>query len=182
MNLYRVLNNLAMFSDLLDLSTSSNDSEQERVVFGFDTFALQLQDVETNDVSNGQTFSVNLGSVEDALQSEGGFSESLVTAEMVMDILVNSTASVYLPDGFFSNSGNMLTNNTSRLRLSYSVFLTDILFQSPNQSRSFDIRSIILSTRIGNAKDPTLLHPIQVSFRTIRMVKSLRARASNSFI
>ena len=161
--LYRILDNLAMFSDLLDLSTSSNDSEQDMdgVVFGFDTYALQLQDVD--DLFNGQTFSVNLGSVEDALQSEDGFSDSLVTSEMVMDVLVKSTASVYLPDSFFS----MLTNNTNRSRLSYSVFLTDILFQSRNQS-SFDIGSIIVSTRLNNVA--TLLNPIQLSFRTIGMV------------
>ena len=150
-----------MFSDLLDLSTSSNDSEQDMdgVVFGFDTYALQLQDVD-----DLQTFSVNLGSVEDALQSEDGFGDSLITSEMVMDVLVKSTASVYLPDSFFS----MLTNNTNRSRLSYSVFLTDILFQSPNQS-SFDIGSIIVSTRLKNYA-ATLLNPIQVSFRTIGMV------------
>ena len=170
--MYRVLDNLAMFSDLLDLSTSSNDSEQDGVVFGFDTYALQLQDIDP-DLFNGQTFSVNLGSVEDALQSEGDLGDSLVTSEMVMDILVMSTASVYLPDSFFSNSEPLDSLNT--LRLSYSVFLTDILFQSLNQS-GFDIGSIIVSARLRNT---TLLTPIQVAFRTARMVGNTRECIAN---
>ena len=156
-----------MFSDLLDLSTSSNDSGQDGVVFGFDTFALQLQDIDPNSF-NGQTFSVNLGSVEDALQSEGGLGDSLVTSETVMDILVKSTASVYLPESFLENVDNLLANDTDMLRLSYSVFLTDVLFQSPNQS-GFDIGSIIVSSRLSYS---TLLKPVQVSFRTARMVYS----------
>ena len=161
MTMYRVLNNLTMFLDLLDLSTSSNDSGQDGVFFGFDTYALLLQDIDP-DFFNGQTFSVNLGSVEDALQSEGDLGDSLVTSEMVMDILVKSTASVYLPDSFLDE----VENDTNMLRLSYSMFLTDVLFQSPNQS-GFDIGSIIVSARLRNT---TLLNPVQVAFRTARMV------------
>ena len=162
---YRVLDNLAMFSDLLDLSTSSNDSGHDGVVFGFETYALQLQDIDPNSFNgSGQTFSVNLGSVENALQSEGDLGDSLVTSEMVMDILVKSTASVYLPNSFLEE----VENDTNMSRLSYSVFLTDILFQSPNQS-GFDIGSIIVSVRLRNT---TLLNPIQVAFRTARMVGS----------
>ena len=160
---YRILDNLAMFSDSLDLSTSSNDSG---VVFGFDTYALLLQDIHP-DLFDGQTFSVNLGSVEDALQSESDLGDSLVTSEMVMDILVKSTASVYLPDSFLEK----VENDTNMLRLSYSVFLTDVLFQSPNQS-GFDIGSIIVSVRLTNAGVITSLNPMQVSFRTAKTVRS----------
>ena len=153
---------------MLNISTSGNASMQ----FGFDTFALQLQDIDP-DLFNGQTFTVNLGSVEDALQTSGNLGDSLRTSEVVMNILVNSTASVNLPDDFFASSMKRSTedvlNNTNELRLSYTVFLTDILFQSQNQS--VDIGSIIVSTRLSSEEaDFIPKNPIEVSFRTIRMV------------
>ena len=160
-------------SDLLDLSASSgNASGEDEVIFGFDTYALQLQDVDPH-LFNGQTFTVNLGSVEDALQSNGNLGASLNTSEMVMNILVNhTTSSVKLPENFFTGSMNRSmengSNSTDELRLSYTVFLTDILFQSPNQS-SFDIGSIILSTRLSSEVELNL-GPIEVSFRTVNMV------------
>lgn len=139
--------------------------------FGFDTYALQLQDIDP-DLFNGQTFTVNLGSVEDALQASGNLGDYLKTSEMVMNILVNSTASVNLPDNFFAGSVKRsmedVSNNTNELRLSYSVFLTDILFQSQNQSIVFG--SIVMSTRLSSEADFIPLNPIEVSFRTIRMV------------
>ena len=168
--LFRVLDSLARFSDLLDLSASGNASE---VIFGFDTYALQLQDVDP-DLFNGQTFTVNLGSVEDALQSNGNLGASLNTSEMVMNILVNhTTSSVKLPENFFTGSMNGSiengSNSTNELRLSYTVFLTDILFQSPNQS-SVDIGSIVVSTRLSSEIE---LNPIEVSFRTVNMVYTI---------
>ncbi len=48
-----------MFSDLLDLSALTNTSGE--VTFGFDNYALQIQDLDP-DVFKGQTFTVNLGS------------------------------------------------------------------------------------------------------------------------
>ena len=177
MYLCRVLDNLARFSDLLDLSASSgNASGEDKVIFGFDTYALQLQDVDP-DLFNGQTFTVNLGSVEDALQSDGTLGASLNTSEMVMDVLVNiTTSSIKLPENFFTGSMNRSMENdsdsTNELRLSYTVFVTDILFQSPNQSR-FDIGSIVVSTRLSSEVDPVPLNPFQVSFRTVNMVYQL---------
>ena len=164
-------------SDLLDLSASSgNASGEDKVIFGFDTYALQLQDVDP-DLFGGQIFTVNLGSVEDALQSDGNLGASLNTSEMVMNILVNiTTSSVKLPENFFTGSMNGSkengSNSTNELRLSYTVFLTDILFQSPTQS-SFDIGSIILSTRLSSEVESNPA-PIEVSFRTVNMVCILK--------
>ena len=153
----------------MDLSASGNASE---VIFGFDTYALLLQDVDP-DFFDGQTFTVNLGSVEEALQSDSTLGASLNTSEMVMDILVITTSSVKLPENFFTGSMNRSmengSDNTNELRLSYTVFLTDILFQSPNQSR-FDIGSIIVSTRLSSEIE---LNPIEVSFRTVNMVYTI---------
>ena len=158
---------MATFADLLPVNFTEDD---DKVVLGYDTYALQLQDIDLKQF-NGQTFTVNLGSVENALDSEGPFSDSLKTSELVMQILDNSTATVQIPNDF-SESLDECNNNGlssfSQQRLSYSVFLTDILFQS--QNRSIDIGSIIVSTRLRCAENSTLLNPITVIFRTIGQV------------
>ncbi len=100
-----------MFSDLLDLSAFTNTSEE--VIFGFDNYALQIQDLDP-DYFNGQTFTVNLGSAEEALQSNGNLGESLNTSQTVLNILVNqTTSSVMLSQNFFSGSMNSSVKNAS---------------------------------------------------------------------
>ncbi len=89
---------------MLDLA--SGNSSEDKAVFGFDTYALQLQDINSS-LFSGQTFTVNLGPVEDAVESEGNIQENLTTFEMVMQTLENSTASVQLPDNFFGFGARM---------------------------------------------------------------------------
>lgn len=162
-----------MFSDSLDLV--GNFSE-DKVVYGFDTFALQLQDIDPN-LFNGQTFSVNLGSVEDAIESNDGIQDFLKTSEMVITkVLGNTTASIQLPNNFLDSAQectdtSMLDQPMDQLRLSYFVFLTDILFQSQNQTR-LDIGSIVVAARLRCADNASFnfSNPIKVAFRTVKQV------------
>lgn len=166
---------MAHFSDSLEVTASNNSSDDNKLLLGYDTYALQLQNIDP-DKFKGQTFTVNLGSVENALQSDEKFQDSLKTSEMVMKVLDNSTAAVQLSDNFFntisgcSDADLSSTSTSTRQRLSYSVFLTDILFQSFNQSR-FDIGSIIVSTRLRCAVNVTLINPIILIFQTVEMVR-----------
>ncbi len=67
---------MTRFSDSLNVTTSNNSSNANKLLFGYDTYALQLQNIDP-DKFKGQTFTVNLGSVEDALQSKDGFEDVL---------------------------------------------------------------------------------------------------------
>ena len=139
------------------------------MVLGFDTYALQLQDVDL-DLFNGQFFAVNLGSVEDALQSEGSFSEALSTSEKILKLIENTTASVQLPNNTFDRIPEC-ENTTALQRLSYSVFLSDILFQSQRQvENALDIGSIIVTIRLSCAENASLSIPILIHFQTIEQV------------
>lgn len=159
-----------MLSDLLAISSSNTTAEEDKLTLGFDTFALQLQDIDL-DFFNGQTFSVNLGPVEDALNSVGSLSEALKTSEMIRKIAENSTATVQVPATSFEMIEECNATESNAGRLSYSVFLTDILFQSRNQSgRGLDIGSIIVTTRLRCAENVSLPNPITVIFRTIEEV------------
>ncbi len=102
-----------------------------------------------------------------------------------MNILVNqTTSSVNLPQNFFADSINSSmensSNSTNKMRLSYTVFLTDILFRSQNES--VDIGSIIVSTRLSNGASFIPKNPVEVSFRTVDMViKTSTASCRNRF-
>lgn len=160
-----------MFSDLLSVNTTSN--EEGKLVLGYDTYALQLQDIDLSKF-NGQTFFVNFRSVEDALALKGSIDSFLGTTVEIVD---NATAALHIPKAVSESldkcNDNMLPMGSflsgNQQRLSYSVFLTDILFQSQNRSR-FDIGSIVVSTRLRCAENSTLLNPITATFRTIKQV------------
>lgn len=153
---------------MLGLAETGNSSGENKTVFGFDTYALQLQDIVPS-LFNGQTFAINRGSVEDAKETERNIQDSLLTSVMVIDIL-QTTASIQLPNNFFDSIKGCTNESSVGIRLSYSVFLTDILFQSElNQSV---IGSIIVAARLGCADNTTLPNPIKVIFRTIKQVHS----------
>lgn len=161
---------------MLDLA--SGNSSENKAVFGFDTYALQLQDIDPS-LFNGQTFTVNLGSADDAVESQGNIQESLKTFDMVAQILEKYTASVQLPNDFLDSVQGCASDGSSfdlnQLRLSYSVFLTDVLFQS--RQNQFDIGSIIVATRLGCADNTSLRNPIRVIFRTVKQVQLYRKYA-----
>lgn len=159
---HRILDSLTMLSDSLDLTATSNSSDG-KLTFGFNNYAMQLQDIDPG-AFNGQTFSVNLGSVEDALISDNGFNNSLKTSNVLVEVMNDSTAAIQLPENFIQSiEGNNLTSN--QLRLSFAVFLTDILFQSENDTK-MKIGSIIVSTRLKLAEQLSLFSQITTTFRT----------------
>lgn len=109
---------------------------------------------------------MNLGSVEDAANISGAISRNdLVTSDNAMDISAKATASIQLPNDLFMSCGL----SGAERRLSYSVFLTDVLFQNETQRNSgLRVGSIILAPRLRcNNK---LTTPITVSFRTNQTV------------
>ena len=108
----------------------------DKGLFTFDTYALQLQEVDSERFQ-GQTLIVNLGSIENIDNLSGGIpNNSLILHDMIVETLNNATASVQLPGNLFKSLANCNETNASEststvpTRLSYSVFLSDVLFQS----------------------------------------------------
>jgi hypothetical protein len=136
-------------------------------VIGLDKYALQLQDVDPS-LFNGQTFAINLGSVEDAIGHNGAIEDGLLISEKVMELFQNSTASVQLPSNFLGSTAECAMD--MRPRLSHSVFLTDVLFQSPQtRSRDVGIGSIIVTVRLSCVQNSST-NPFRVTFRTVEQV------------
>ena len=151
---------------MVGLVTPDNSS---KAVFGFETYALQLQDIDPS-LFNGQLFTVNLGSVENAMELNRDIEESLMTSEMAMEVLRNSTASVELPNDLLDSIPGCAGDMNPELRLSYSVFLTDNLFQSPQTQNKTDIGSIIVAVRLGCSGNASLFSPLIVTLRTAQQV------------
>ena len=86
-----------------------------------------------------------------------------------MEVLVNVTASISLPPSLLSDlqGGEEVRRDDAVQRLSYSVFLTDALFQSPNQTaRNLSIGTIIVALRLRSVtENQTLTMPINTTFR-----------------
>ena len=173
-----MLESLEHFLDQVEVEQDVNGTNNQ-TVFAFETFALQIQELDPLKYQ-GQTFSVDLGSVEEATNMEQRIEEGdLVTSETVnaMDTEANTTASIQLPedllDGYNLDSCiNMTFNLTSATpqRLSYSVFLSDVLFQNVNQSH-LKIGSIIVAARLKCADNATPNTPIETTFQINREVR-----------
>ena len=174
-----MLDSLESFQDRVLLSDDENDTLQERV-FAFETFALQLQEVDS-DTYQAQTFTVNLGSIEDISNISGKIpDESLTIRDTVMQILSNTTASIQLPDDLLdyladcddSEMNNSTANATLTRRLSYSVFLSNSLFQSTGVD-VYELGSVIVATRMnancGNGTNLTT--SITATFATNKTVR-----------
>lgn len=144
----------------------SENETDGKTVFGYETYALQVQELNLLQF-NGQMFTVDLGSVEEALNTKRILEDDLNTSEILMSILANATASVTVPSNLIDETeyAQILNVNSSYQRLSYSVFLSDILFQSVNQSQ-YKIGSIIISARFNFLGNSTLKSAIQTTFRT----------------
>lgn len=133
-------------------------------MFALKTYALQLQDID-RDNYKGQNFSIRLEDFEDVLSSDTklpGFSTAL-------ELLDNTSAVLYLPESLVQ--GCQHTPSDVHLRLSVSVFLRDVLFQSlQSQNNERYIGSHIVSTRLRCAENsPT--RPITAIFRTSQNVR-----------
>ena len=175
-----MLESLESFQDKVILSDDGNDTLQERV-FAFETFALQLQEVDP-ETYKAQTFTINLGSIEDISNSSGKIpDESLTIQDELMEILNNATASIQLPDDLFDHISdchetNISTANTTLIRrLSYSVFLSNALFQSTEKD-AYELGSVIVAARLNanvNCGNGTNFNtPITATFATNKTVRT----------
>ena len=158
-----IIENLEIFSDLF------NGTQDFK--FSFNKFALQLEDVELHSF-HGQSFLVNLGSVEEALKRGMaiGF-YNLKVSEAVLMTLKNSTALVEIPEEILTDT----SGRKSQDRISYTVFLTDTLFQTEPKSK---VGSIILSVRVSSIGNATLTIPVIIQLRKLSN-ESIRALADN---
>ena len=158
----RILNSLGRFQDEIVLSKNVTVP----IVYAQKSFALQIQDVTTQSF-DGETFNVNLGSFEEAIRLNTSIPEKAL--QTAMEVLVNVTASISLPPSllFDLQGGEEVRRDEAVQRLSYSLFLTDALFQSPNQTaRNLSIGTIIVALRLRNvAVNQTLTMPINTTFR-----------------
>ena len=138
-------------------------------MFGYSTYALQIQSIDSESVkAGGHALAVNLGSVDEALNSDQIRKEDLITGEGLMSVLTNATASVYIPTDSLINSVNSCSLemlNTSQQRLSHSIFLSDILFQTHFRN-NYRIGSIIIAARIQCLDGVFLPMPVRTTFRT----------------
>ena len=162
------------FLDRVILSDDENNTLQERV-FAFETFALQLQEVDPESYK-AQAFTVNLGSIEDISNISGKIpDESLMIQDSVME---NATASVQLPDDLLDhlvdcNEVNASVDNTTLTRrLSYSIFLSNALFQSTEVDK-YELGSVIVAARMNiNCGNGTSLNThITATFATNKTVR-----------
>ena len=97
-----------------------------KTVFAFKAY-ICITSIQTLDAEeyHGQTFSIDLGSVEEAIQLKQKIEqENLITSDMVMDAVTGATASIQLPENLLEslNSGNLTSINATAQRLSYLCF------------------------------------------------------------
>ena len=169
-----MLESLEKFLDKVEVEQDVNGMNNQ-TVFAFETFALQIQELDPQEYQ-GQSFSVDLGSVEEATKMEQRIEEGdLLTSETVMEVVTGATASMQLPEDLLESldSCTFATNSNftsvTPQRLSYSVFLSDILFQNLNQSH-LKIGSIIVAARLKCVDNATLNTSVQSTFQVDRGV------------
>ena len=111
----------------------------------------------------GQTLSVDLGSVQEAMSSSSNIREESIETSSGNKAYQNRTASVQVPESVFRDLGQ----RNGQQRLSYSVFVRDTLFQSSDENQSnLTVGSIIVAVRInGTSRDGKLSTPITVTFQ-----------------
>ena len=177
---------LETFLDNLDLSTVNQTSSSNRTALTFETFALQVEDVNT-DTFNGQTFTVALGLVEQARNVSNAIDQRALIIETGEGSSRNkravdgnnteaATATLQVQPMFFgdcvSSKTNTSSSSSSRQRLSYSVFLTDALFLPVNRTIN-KVGSIVVAARTSCLleNETVLSVPIQSSFQILETVR-----------
>ena len=98
----------------------------------------------------------------------GAIPKDSLETDTIMNVSTDATASIQLPEDLFDFCGLSSGSNSER-RLSYSVFLSGVLFQDKNQP-NLTVGSIIVAARVQCNNTMTLNTPITVSFRTNRTV------------
>lgn len=152
----RLLNSLGEFTDLLQLNGTPG------AIFTEENFALSIKDVDVSEFVT-ESFVVNLGSAEQAIDGTLNSSSSLMT---VPTPNTSATASLTVSQEVFGGSTDKMQ------RLSYSLFLSGSLFplSSCNQSVACNqsLASIIVAVRVKNYSDVNAdsqeSPPINISF------------------
>ena len=133
-----------------------------------------MQDLDP-DSFQGQTFVVDLGPVEEAVNNTGVIDQdALMTAndytadnrsdtDSLSEDTDNSTASLRLSPLILEECPT--TNLSLRHRLSYSVFLSDVLFLPENRSTN-QVGSIVVAARLAclQTNKTVLTVPVRTSF------------------
>ena len=184
-----MLESLQDFLDKVEVESGDNGTvNSSQTVFAFETFALQVQQLDPEEY-NGQMFSVNLGLLEEAREDNRTIDQgALVTSKLElgtkfnenhkidMNAMASTTASLLLPEDLLESCSDVNTNLTSVIprRLSYSVFKSDVLFQNLNQSH-LSIGSIIIAARLKCTYNVTLNISIQTILQIDKMVRNTEA-------
>ena len=195
------MESLQNFLDGVEIEQDENStSNASQTVFAFETFALQVQQLDPEEYK-GQIFSVNLGSLDEARNDNQTIEqENLVTSQLDLatnlnhgtandlikrnvndnagfrNAIADTTASLQLPEDLLdscneSDVNSNLDSKTSQ-RLSYSVFKSDVLFQNVNQRQlNLSIGSIIVAARLKCADNVTLNISVKSTFQIDRRVR-----------
>ena len=131
-------------------------------IFTRKTYALQVNDIVTSNFQ-GQTFSVDLGSVQEAMNISSIIREEAIETISRIKAYQNWTASVQVPASIFQDLGQ----SGGQQRLSYAVFVRDTLFQSSEENQSnLTVGSVIVAVRVnGTTASGNLSTPITVTFQ-----------------
>ena len=121
-----------------------------------------MNDIDTSSFQ-GQTLSVDLGSVQEAMSISSSIQEEAIQTISRSKAYQNKTASVQVPASLFRDFGQ----SSEQQRLSYSVFVRDTLFQSSDENQSnLTVGSIIVAVRVnGSTASGNLSTPITVTFQ-----------------
>ena len=161
-NVCRLLNNLGTFLDNVGISNGTNTT-----LFVLQTYALQAQDIDPRRFQ-GQMFNVDLGSVEEAMKVTGKIDKSrITTSALVMDAVTSATVAVQVPQSLLSNVSSR-DSTSSNQRLSHTVFLTGVLFQTEDPNTT--IGSIIVGVQLNSTLNFSLSSPLTIVFQTIQKV------------
>ena len=152
----RLLDSLSSFTDNLAIANSTSATFTQK------TYALQMNDINTSNFK-GQTLSVDLGSVQEAMSISGNIGKEDIQTIEGIEPYQNSTASVQVPASIFQDLGQ----SSGQQRLSYSVFVRDTLFQSSDENQSnLTVGSIIVAVRVNRTTpSENLSTPITVTFQ-----------------
>ena len=130
------------------------------------SYAIQIENINlsTSDCYTGNSFYINLGSVEMAVENNQ-------TIPVGSSGTVNTTASVQVLPSY-----PVVCNNTGSptYRLFFYTFLQDTLFRSPEQElKGFKLGSIIIGVG-GSAL--SLADSLQFSFQVIKVIEPVHAQ------
>ena len=152
-----------MITSLQDFATAIPINDND--TFVRDNFALQVHEIEAVDESTmivlPQVFVADLGDISQLEVAGGNITEDdLQTFDDESDIEGQPTAFANLPTTVFQRAISQLSGNDTALRVCYTVFFDDVLFQLRSTSvlaeiyRGFGTGSVIISAQVGTGPPP----------------------------